>query len=260
MGSLINLFKGALLQGAYMFQLELQNRYRRTFFGYFWFILPPIAQIIPMLLISQEFQTINDNAAPSSIIAIYSVALWLHFTDAINLPLRYLRRFRKLMKVMAINDLAIVGSAFCHSLINLAFLMPVILFIHYGASFPVLPHFLELLCFFPIFYLSGLVLSLIFINLSLVFFDFFYLIKFVMPLLFWITPVIYTPSQSGWLSRISKFNPLSYLFNSARGFIFDNGISEYQTALAILSLPVILFFVSLFLYRKSIRLASQYVI
>ena len=208
---------------------ELKVRYKRSVLGLVWTMLNPL---LLMVVYTVVFTTIMPQALPDFAVFLLAGLLpWLFVSTAImqgmSAVLGNQELIRKIRLPQAVFPLSVVGSNLVNFLLSFLPLLGVMLVIGHPLTPALLflPVAALLLCCFT----AGL--TLIFASATVFFRDVRHLTEVLLQILFYLSPVLYDPSQLGqgksatewWFPifrGILEANPLTYLLPLVRDPVY----------------------------------------
>lgn len=247
-------------QGWYLFRLDFIQRYRLTFFGYWWSVVRPLAAALPLIFIGHQFEFGSDSSVPYVAYSLTGVTLWNLFWSCVTLPLFYARRFRKVLLEAPVREASILVASGIGAMFNFALTIPVVLFVAHRLGVTLQPHIWLAVPCLPILILAGFSVTLPFVVMAYVYHDVLHGVGFLGQFLMWTVPVIYVMPAQGTLRLINLYNPLTYLLATPRDLILLGHTSEPLAFLAAASGFLVVFAASMLFYRRSVWLALDHVI
>jgi ABC-type polysaccharide/polyol phosphate export permease len=208
---------------------DLRSKYRRSFLGWMWSLLNPLAYMTIYTIVFAEFlKQIPPIGSPSGI-KVYALYLmcgllpWNFFQSGIltsigtvigNAPL-----IKKTYFPRALLPAASVSSAFVSHLIEMALLSAILVGFGNYHAIEFLPLVLVLMLFVAMFSIGlGLALSAI----NVYFRDIEWFVTILFMAWFFLTPIIYTTSRvSGTTIKILKINPMTDGVFCFRSLLYD---------------------------------------
>ena len=212
---------------------ELRTKYRRSFLGWAWSMLNPLANVaIYWFVFGVLFNAKAPEGDPSGLTGFAFYLLvgllpWNFFSlvtglgmGAISENAGLVRRVSFTREVLVFSN---VGHAVVQFLIELGLLIVVLLFAG-SALLPYIPAALGLTILLAIF-ASGFALALS--TLSVYFKDLGYLWSIVMQVWFFVTPIIYGPEVlqnrvPEWAQWLLRLNPMAHFVSAYRDCFYDN--------------------------------------
>jgi lipopolysaccharide transport system permease protein len=203
-----------------LFRRNVQARYRRSWLGYAWLLLPTIATTMVWVYIqARGILTIPPTDIPYPVHVLTGMALWQTFVDALNAPVQQLRAGRQLVTRSRVPQEALILAGALEVLLNcLARLLVVAIVVvayqgRIGSSILLAPVGIAMLIFL------GLALGTVLAPLGLLYEDIVRGLPILTGLWFFLTPVIYPARGSGFL----RFNPVTPLLETTRSWLAGSG-------------------------------------
>lgn len=204
--------------GWHLFRSGLATRYRRSFLGYLWLVLPALATTATCAyLASHRVIAVPATGAPYPLFVLCGVCLWQVFVEALNSPLQELNAQRQLItRSRAPHEAVVLAGAMSVALNSVIRLVLVILaLVAFGA--PVGPSLLLAPIGLLALILLGLALGLVLAPFGLLYDDVGRGLTLVIGFGFFLTPIIY-PEPAGGLLRL---NPVTPILSSTRSWLLS---------------------------------------
>jgi lipopolysaccharide transport system permease protein len=199
-----------------LFRRNLQVRYRRSWLGYLWLLLPTAGTTLVWIYVqSRRIVQVAPTDVPYPIYVLTGTILWQVFVDALNAPLQQLGASRQLVTRSRVPHEALILAGVFEVVLNcaarllilagvlVAFRAPV------GATMLLAPIGIAALLVF------GLTLGLFATPLGMLYDDVGRAIALVTGFLFFLTPVIYRTPTAG----ILRLNPVTPLLDTTRAWL-----------------------------------------
>lgn len=205
---------------------DISAKYRQSLLGYFWAFIPPIATGLIFIFLNKA-GVINVNVptnVPYPVYVFSGTILWLLFTDSINAPLRVVQSNKSMLSKINFPREALLVAGFLQVLFDYAIRLTILasIMIIFKTTFN--PIFLV----FPIASLAlcllGYVLGIMLIPLGILYSDIASALPTFTQLWFFVTPVVYTIPNSGLLSMLFRFNPVTPILCGVREIITNGFI------------------------------------
>lgn len=203
-----------------LFQRNIQARYRRTWLGYVWLLLPTLAMTIVWVYIrSLRIVDIAPTAVPYPVHVLAGMALWQTFLDALNAPLQHLGAGRQLITRSRLPQEALIAAGAMEVLLNCAVRLLVLALVllwydvRIGSGILYAPIGIGALM------LLGLAIGVFLSPVGLLYDDVGRAITMVASFWFFLTPVVYPAPREG----ILRFNPVTPLLESSRAWLTSSG-------------------------------------
>lgn len=211
---------------------ELRTKYRRSFLGWTWSMLNPLATVaIYSFVFGVLFKSTAPVGDPSGLkgFAYFLLAAllpWNFFALVTNLGMGAIASNSGLVRRVAFPREVLVFSNSLHACVQFSIeigLLCVVLLIAGGPILPWIPVMLLVSVLLAIF-ASGFALALS--TLSVYFRDLTYLWTIFIQVWFFLTPVVYGPEllearAPAWAERILQFNPMRAFVSSYRDLLYD---------------------------------------
>ncbi|MEI7597402.1 MAG: ABC transporter permease [Bacteroidota bacterium] len=236
-----------------LFKRDFFMAYKKSFFGIWWQFISPIFGIIVWVFYnSTGILNPGDVGIPYPAYVLLSMSIWSLFMSfytgsqsTLDAGGGFINQVNYPHEVLMIKQVMISMATFL-----ISFVLNFVVLIGFG----VIPSWLTI--FFPI-----LVLPLFFIGASIglisalvkvVVPDLQKGIDFIMTLLYFCTPVIYSSKiDNQFIQIVTKYNPLTYLFEGVRGVIIYGKIEHWHMYIYAVIASFLLFLISLRIFYIS---------
>lgn len=199
-----------------LFRRNLQVRYRRSWLGYVWLLLPTVGTTLVWVYIqSRRIVDVAPTDVPYPVFVLAGTILWQVFVDALNAPLQQLSASRQLITRSRVPHEALILAGTFEVLLNCAVRLLVLAAVLAVFRVAIGPAILLVPLGIAALLLFGLALGLIAAPLGLLYDDVSRAITLVTGFLFFLTPVIYRTPSAG----ILRFNPLTPLLDTTRAWL-----------------------------------------
>ena len=200
----------------HLFRRNVQVRYRRTWLGYVWLLLPIIATTLVWVYIhSRRIIAISPPEIPYPVHVLAGMALWQTFVDALNAPLQQLAAGRQLVTRSRVPLEALVLAGVFEALSNCAVRLLVLAAMLFAYDVRVGWDVLFAPLGIAALMLLGLALGVFLAPLGLLYDDVGRAVAMVTGLWFFLTPVIYRTPEEGLL----RLNPVTPLLDTTRAWL-----------------------------------------
>ena len=219
-----------------LFIRNIAARYRQTFLGYIWALLPPIfTTVIFVFLNTQNILNIQTTVIPYPVYVMSGTLLWQAFVDALNSPLRLITSSRSMLVKINFPREALMLAGIGEVLFNFAIRFSLLIFILLWFKMPIPPTFffcapfgiLSLIMF-------GLMIGMLLMPLGVLYQDISQGLGLITAAWFFFTPVIYPPPESWPASLLATLNPVSPLLVTTREWI-TSGASPQLAVFMVIS-------------------------
>ncbi len=201
---------------------DTKAKYRGSFFGIFWAVIPPIAAAIGLAAAKGAgVISLGNTSIPYPAYVIFGMSLWQIFTAAITLPISALSGAKGVLTKVDFPREVIILSEINKLVIFV--LLQTILVVIVFAIFGVAVNKYFILAVIPIIslILLGLAISLLLAPLALLYGDISNAMPLVMGGMFFVTPVVFAlPREGGVFSFVVRHNPLTMILEFSRELLY----------------------------------------
>lgn len=241
-----------------LFIRNISARYRQSLLGYFWAVFPPFATAgIWLMLTSSKVITIDDVGMSYPVFLITGTILWQSFVDALQIPLRVVGESRQMLAKINFPREALPMTAFLecgfNTVIRLCVLASVLTW--FGVS-PAHTALLALVGVLGLIIL-GLVLGMLLAPIALLYDDVQSALVLLLQIWLYCTPVIYAPSNEGWLATLATYNPVSPLLVQTRDWLLTGQDIYVGPLVWVMMLTLLTGFLALLIYRIALPRAIE---
>jgi lipopolysaccharide transport system permease protein len=223
--------------GYRLFRANLKTRYRRSWLGYLWLVVPSLAAAVTCAYLTQRrVISAPDTAVPYVLFVLTGTMLWQVFLDAFNAPLQQLTAARQMITRSRAPHEAIVLAAGLAVLLNTAIRLVILIVVVAAFGLPLGPSIL--LAPVGLFMLAvfGLGLGLAIAPLAILYDDVGRAAALVMGFGFFLTPILYPPPSAGLL----RLNPVTPLLDATRAWLFGEPASGGFVLMSAVSVALLL--------------------
>lgn len=229
---------------------EIRGKYKGSFLGVLWSFVNPLlmtlvyAIVFPFLLRSTEPHYVT--------FVIIGVLPWTWFTNVIAVGTTTILSNAGIIKKVyfprEILPISVVTSGMVNFLISCLIIIIFLLCSGIGLSFYIL--FLPLIVITQ--YLLSLGIILITGAIDIYVRDLEYIVNFLVTMLFYATPILYSPSmfKGTFLEFIFKINPMSIIINAYRDIFFYQSMPHVKTLIVLIIICIIFCYFSLKIFKK----------
>jgi lipopolysaccharide transport system permease protein len=203
-----------------MFVRDTKAMFRGSFLGWFWLLLPALANTLVWVFLSgSNVVQIDSGSTPYPLFVFVGTLLWTAFNGALVAGLGVIDEAKGTLAKVNFPHEALVLTALGKSCLNTA--ATAVALVPFLILYPVTPR-AEMLLFLPglaATNLTGLAIGLIFVPISALVSDLSRLIHLGLRFAFFLTPVIFPLPASGFSRTIMLLNPATSLIVSSRSWI-----------------------------------------
>ena len=204
---------------------DISAQYRQSILGYLWAFLPVIGTtaIFIFLRSGGAFST-GDLSIPYPVYILIGTICWQIFVDSVNGPLKVVATSKAmLIKVNFPRESLILAGALItifNFIVRLIILIPSLFFFYTKGMYVFVPSSVVL---FPLGVLAlmvfGYTIGLLLTPIGILYSDIFMGLQMIMMFWMFISPVVITIPQSGLVSKVMNFNPVTPLLDSTRSWL-----------------------------------------
>ncbi len=230
--------RASLPIGWRLFLSNVRVRYRRSWFGYVWLLLPAIGTaLIAGFIQSRRIVAIAPTELPYGLFVLSGIIAWQLFIEALNAPLQQLQAGRQLVTRSRVPSEALVLAGALETALNASVRLLILAGAvwWFGAAFA--PEMLLLPAAMAALGLLGLGIGLLLAPVGLLFDDVGRAITLVVSFGFFVTPIVY-PIPAGSPLAV---NPLVPMFGTIRALLGGEGVAEGFWAVTVAGLLLLTF-------------------
>jgi len=245
---MIKIFKKYLFPLQQLILTDFKLRYQNSILGYFWSLLKPLVLFLSIYTVFSGFLSSQIPNFPIYLLA--GIILWNFFQESILIGIDTFQIRRDLILKLNFPKELLLLASMTSSLINLLINLLVffLIFFFVGGHFSI--SFLLIVLVILILFTLSFSLTLILSVLNTKYRDIKYFTEIFLQILFWFTPVIYSPEiLPENIRNLLAYNPLSWGLNSFRTIILSNSFN-LQSALIWLFIISSILAISLFYFHK----------
>lgn len=241
-----------------LFIRDLSAQYRQSLLGILWAFLPPIITgLIFILLQSKKVIDFGETGVPYPIFVLVGTVLWQVFTESLNAPLKAVTAAKPFLVKINFPREAVILSAIYLVLFNLG--IKLIIIAAFFVIFNITPTWGLLLAPFAILMLMtlGICIGLLITPVGMLYSDVASSLPIITQLLFFVTPVVYSPPDTFPFSLVTILNPVSPLLTSARDLIISGNINDPVAFLVVSFLALAFLVIAWVVYRISLPIIIE---
>lgn len=243
-------YKDGLFLAKLLVIRDLQAKYKTSYLGYIWEIVPAITTAVIWIFLRGSGQVeLAETSIPFPAFVLIGTLMWSVITDSFSKPLQIFTQNTSIITKINIPKEGVLLISFFNVIINQGIKMILIILI---LLFYQLEPSLSLLYFFPV-----LVFTIIFfLSLGVLLMPLEYMLPDIsrvknmgMTILMFFTPVVYEDSGNGFLSEIMRLNPLTYIICALRNSLSGLPVEHPYLLVSFCFLTVFIFFLATILNR-----------
>nr|WP_320194066.1 ABC transporter permease [uncultured Desulfobacter sp.] len=233
-----------------LFLRNISAKYRQAFMGYLWAVFPPLlTSAIWIFLNSQKILNFSETDIPYPLYVLVGAIIWQVFVNAINTPILVVRDSASMIAKINFPREALILAAFLEILFNLAIqlvlLAAVFLYFRVPVSIQCVWAFGGLLSVI----MAGMMTGILLTPLSILYGDVQQGLPMILQPLFYLTPIVYSPPETGIGAILATVNPISPLIRFTRELITTGDVVCLVSTLIISVFTCIMLLLGWILYR-----------
>lgn len=228
---------------------DIRGKYKGSFLGVLWSFINPLLSVVVYAIVFHYIMRFQIDHY--LIYLISGIIPWTFFTNSVNAGLNSILYNANLIKKVYFPRVILPISGVTSCLVNFAIsCIIVILFaLLGGVGISVYIFLLPLVAIVQ--YVFTLGIAFIVSAVEIYVRDIEHIITFFMSMLFYVTPILYTPDYvPDKFSWILKLNPLAYIINAYHSIIYYKELPNMANLCAVFAFSVILFFVGYKIFDK----------
>jgi lipopolysaccharide transport system permease protein len=237
---------------------DIKARYRQSFLGILWTIISPLTTGLIWIFLSETGTIkLTDTGIPYPVYAFSGTLIWASLLEAVNGLTRETQGAKSVISKINFPKEALILSSFYKIAFNtlpkifLLVLMVILFDVGFQLSLLLFPLALLGAIFF------GYTLGVFLTPMSLLYTDVNRVVSTALKIAMYITPVVYSVPDSGFMKTVMSFNPLTPMITVGRDLIVGNSPGDLTYYLVILGLSIPLFLIGLVFYRVSIPILVE---
>lgn len=231
-------------------QKEIRGKYKGSFLGILWSFINPLLQVLVYALV---FPFIMKNTQENYVVfLIVGILPWTWFVSSISQGTSCILANAGIIKKVyfprEILPISVVTSGLVNFLISCIIIIIFLLFSGIGFSIN--------LIFVPIIiviqYIISLGILLITSAINVYVRDAEYIINFLVNMLFYATPILYSPEifANTPINFIFKLNPLSVIITAYRDIIFYKNLPNFVSIASVFIFSLLILMIGILIFRK----------
>lgn len=248
-----------------MVKTDFKLRYQGSFIGHLWSILKPMMLFTIMYLVFIKFLRIDDGTPNAAVGTLFALVNWNFFAEATNMGMLSVVSRGDLLRKMSFPKEIIVLSSVSGAAINYGINLIVVLIFSMISGIMPNPNFLVLIPLFLEIVLLATGIAFILSSLFVKYRDIGPIWEVMMQAGMYGTPIIYSLTYildrgQASIAKYMMLNPMAQIVQDIRHFIVFQGnprgwdlIGNKAIALIPYLLPVVIFALGLFIFKKSAK-------
>lgn len=233
-----------------LFLRNISAKYRQTFMGYLWAVAPPLlTSAIWIFLNSQKIMNFTETDIPYPLYVLAGTIIWQVFVNAINIPIQVVRGSAAMIAKINFPREALILAAFLEILFNLVIQLVLLAGVFMYFQVPVSLQYLWAIIGFLSVIMAGMMTGIILTPLSILYGDIQQGLPMILQPLFYLTPIVYSPPETGIGAILAMINPISPLIRFTRELITTGDVVCLASTLIISVFTGIMLLLGWVLYR-----------
>jgi lipopolysaccharide transport system permease protein len=203
-----------------LFRSNLQMRFRRSWFGYVWLLLPALGTAaLAAFIQGRRIVAIAPTELPYPLFVLSGIILWQLFSEAVNAPLQQLQAGRWLVTRSRVPQEALVLAGVFELVLNGVIRLLVLAAALLAFRVALVPEMLLVPLGLAALALLGLAIGMLLAPVALLYDDVSRGLTLLLSFGFFLTPVVY-PIPAG---SVLRWNPVIPLFETVRAWLGGGG-------------------------------------
>jgi lipopolysaccharide transport system permease protein len=212
-----------------LFRSNMRVRYRRSWFGYVWLLLPAIGTAaLAAFIQARRIVSVAPTELPYPLFVLSGMILWQLFTEALNAPMQQLQAGRQLVTRSRVPHEALIVAGLFELLLNSAIRLTVLAAALVAFAIPFAPAMLLVPLGVASLAVLGLAVGILLAPVGLLYDDVSRGLTMLLSFGFFLTPILY-PIPAGSPLR---FNPLTPILETVRHWLVGEGAASGFFAVA----------------------------
>jgi ABC-type polysaccharide/polyol phosphate export permease len=246
----INFFKQIYYYREFLFQSvarDLKNKYKRSFLGYVWTMLHPLAMMGILAVVFSNIMKLENYA----VFLFTGLIPWNYFQSTSLMSMHSIRSNARLFSQVPIPKFMFVISIVCSNLANLLFaILPLfILMLASGKGIP-WTALLFPIALIPLILLTT-ALSLVLASSNVFFDDTSHLAEVALQGLYFLSPILYMRSSlPASLSQYLALNPIAFAIESFRGLFYSGTLPDMPSFCIYLAFSIVCLWAAVLIFKR----------
>ena len=231
-------------------QKEIRGKYKGSFLGVLWSFVNPLLQVLVYAIV---FPFILKNTQENYVVfLIIGVLPWTWFITSISQGTFCILANAGIVKKVYFPREILPISVVTSGAINFLISCIIILIFLFGSGIGLSPYIIFLPFIIVIQFILSLAILLITCSINVYIRDAEYIINFLVNMLFYATPILYSPEifKGSPISWIFRINPMAVIITGYRDSLFYQTMPNLSSLFIVLIASIILFFIGMAIFRK----------
>lgn len=256
-----SMFSDLLLSRSLAWRLtvrDFKGQYRQSLLGFFWaFVSPLMSALIWIFLHYSGAVKLEDTGIPYPVYVFTGTMLWAVLLESINTPLQQTNNSKSIMGKINFPKEGILLSGLYNIIINtLIKIVILVVVLMLMGNMPTMNYLFIPVAFMGIIFF-GFTIGMITTPVGMLYTDVGRAIPLLMQFMMYLSPVVYTVSGTGILTKVIQYNPISALITTGRSSLTGLPFEDLGYFFIITAATFLVFFFSWFFYRFSIPIIVE---
>jgi len=227
---------------------EIRGKYKGSFLGVLWSFVNPLLMTIVYAIVFPFI--LRDGPEHYVTFIVIGIIPWNFFTTAMSQGTTTILANAAIIKKVYFPREILPISVATSSLINFFIAVPIMIIFLIFSGIGLTPYILLLPLIAIIQYIF--VLGIIFITSTINVYirDAEYIVNFIISMLFYATPILYSPELFGDKAWILKLNPLTTIISSYRDILYEGTLPNIKSLILVFLGSVTLLFIGFKVFKK----------
>jgi lipopolysaccharide transport system permease protein len=237
---------------------DISAMYRQSFLGVFWAFLLPLANTITWIFLNGSgILHVATTNIPYPVYVLTGTLLWSIFMDSMLAPLTQSTSAREMLSKINFPRESLLISGILQTVFNaiikiaLIIIALLIIRVYPGWTIVFLPFAVISLI------LAGTTIGLFLTPVGLLYTDIGKFIPLAMQFFMFITPVVFPIPQSGWVTHLFTYNPITPLVMTARAWLTASSVDFLPGYFLVTSACLVLLFLVWVVYRAAMPILIE---
>lgn len=228
---------------------DIRGKYKGSFLGVLWSFINPLLSVVVYAIVFHYIMRFQiDNYL---IYLIAGIIPWTFFTASINSGMNSILFNANIIKKVyfprEILPISSVTSGLVNFLISCVIILIFAIFSGVGIGYSIL--FLPIVVLIQYIFTLGIVFILSAVEIYVK--DIEHIVNFVISMLFYVTPILYTPNYVPEKMRfILKLNPMAYIIEAYHDIFYYKNIPNFMNMGIIFCISIVIFVIGHKIFRK----------
>ena len=248
----------AISIGWQLFLQILFSRYRQSFLGYSWIIIPPLVVTLTAVLL-QQANVIHfaDNSVSYPVFVLCGSITWQLFSDSLLGMLNIIQSKKSLLTRITFPREALIIVQLIDSHLSLCVLGTITIAVCYFFNIALTGSLILAVAFLSTTIVLGTLIGAILSPLAFLVEDIKRGTQILLSFWFLITPIVYQSTTDSTMGKLAQYNPLSPLVIASRNAVIDPSATVSHSALIVLAATFILSFLGWLCFRITAPIALE---